>query len=153
MLERRTDMRTFTVCMRIPNTDDETGRENKRCSVDEELWETYCWRLWGHVRIKTFSKTWALKYHTGMLAHKTTIKIWFVKFLARVNKYFWNPLDEGELTGRNKRYGIGLSSLHRYLALVWLSSVLEGVLQGSQPRESPEKHHSIWWGWKYRSQS
>jgi hypothetical protein len=37
ILERHTDMRAFTVCMRIPNTDDEAGRENKRCRADKEL--------------------------------------------------------------------------------------------------------------------
>jgi hypothetical protein len=37
ILERRTDIRAFTVGMRIPDTDDETGRENERCSADEEL--------------------------------------------------------------------------------------------------------------------
>ena len=35
--ERRTDMYAFTEGMCIPNTDDEAGRENKRCSIDKEL--------------------------------------------------------------------------------------------------------------------
>ena len=39
IFERRTNMRAFTVCMRVPNTDDETGRENKWYRIDEELRE------------------------------------------------------------------------------------------------------------------
>jgi hypothetical protein len=37
VLECRTDIRAFAVGMRIPDTDDETGRENERRRADEEL--------------------------------------------------------------------------------------------------------------------
>jgi hypothetical protein len=82
--ERRADMYAPIVGMRVPNADDETGRENKWRGAVEELRETHRRRLRTHTLIDLCLTG---KYHTGMPAHNTTSKIWFVRFLARHDQY------------------------------------------------------------------
>jgi hypothetical protein len=79
------DMYAPLIGMRIPNADDETGRENEGCRTVEEFCETHRWRLRMYALID-LCITW--KPHTGMLAHNITNKIWFVRFLAGYDYYF-----------------------------------------------------------------
>jgi hypothetical protein len=78
--ERRTDMYAPVVGMRVPNANDETGCENKWRRAIEELRETHRRRLRMYTLIDLCLSR---KHHTGILAHNTTNKIWFVRFLAR----------------------------------------------------------------------
>jgi hypothetical protein len=82
--ERRADMYTPVISMRVPDADDETGRENKWRRAVEELRETHRWRLRMYTLIDLCLTQ---KYHTGRPAHNTTNKIWFVRFLARHDQY------------------------------------------------------------------